>query len=136
MNMVKSKVKPKIIKIKQPKVPCLESICGWSRRLYRKNFWFLPGARTRIRITPKISHQIWLLAPQDRETQHIKCYYCNRFLLRESPRIGVWEIDHIYPWIMGGNDTLENLCAACIVCNRSKGDSIHSFVIKEKEEEK
>lgn len=39
---------------------------------------------------------------------------------------GPFEIDHIYPWSLGGPDTVENLCVACAPCNRSKGNKLLS----------
>lgn len=30
-------------------------------------------------------------------------------------------LDHIYPWSLGGNDTIENLQTMCQPCNSSKG---------------
>lgn len=34
---------------------------------------------------------------------------------------GAWEVEHSVPRAHGGTDGLNNLYAACIVCNRSKG---------------
>ena len=36
---------------------------------------------------------------------------------------GAWEIEHSRPRSRGGTDHLNNLYAACISCNRSKGNS-------------
>jgi 5-methylcytosine-specific restriction endonuclease McrA len=34
---------------------------------------------------------------------------------------GAWEVEHSIPRALGGTNRLNNLYAACIVCNRSKG---------------
>jgi 5-methylcytosine-specific restriction endonuclease McrA len=44
-----------------------------------------------------------------------KCQYCNR---SDVPLT----IDHVVPKSKGGDDTWENLVAACIHCNNKKGD--------------
>jgi 5-methylcytosine-specific restriction endonuclease McrA len=44
-----------------------------------------------------------------------KCQYCNR---SDVPLT----IDHVAPKSKGGDDTWENLVAACIHCNNKKGD--------------
>lgn len=36
---------------------------------------------------------------------------------------GAWEVEHSIPRAKGGTDHLNNLYAACISCNRSKGSS-------------
>jgi 5-methylcytosine-specific restriction endonuclease McrA len=36
---------------------------------------------------------------------------------------GAWEVEHSVPRALGGTDHLNNLYAACIVCNRTKGTS-------------
>ncbi|HYR88448.1 MAG TPA: HNH endonuclease [Terriglobia bacterium] len=35
---------------------------------------------------------------------------------------GAWEVEHSIPWSLGGTDHLNNLYAACIPCNRAKGN--------------
>lgn len=44
-----------------------------------------------------------------------KCAYCGR---SDIPLT----IDHIIPKAHGGDDTWENLVAACTICNNKKGD--------------
>jgi len=40
----------------------------------------------------------------------------------EDQLAGVWlELDHVQPYSMGGDDTFENLRAACSTCNRRRG---------------
>ena len=46
---------------------------------------------------------------------HHKCQYCNRTDLPLT-------IDHIIPKSKGGDDSWENLVAACVKCNNKKGD--------------
>ena len=46
-----------------------------------------------------------------------RCRYCGRAAAEGA----VLEVDHIVPRSKGGEDTLENLCAACWECNRGKG---------------
>lgn len=40
-----------------------------------------------------------------------------------------WEIDHIYPCAMGGDDNLANLRAMHCANARSKGDSYPSYIV-------
>jgi len=53
------------------------------------------------------------------------CHLCGKKLsYRNYGRIGekgAWEIEHSVPRALGGSDHLNNLYAACIACNRSKG---------------
>ncbi len=42
------------------------------------------------------------------------CYYCTKPLRKE------WHLDHKTPFSRGGQNTLENVCAACPPCNRMK----------------
>lgn len=44
-----------------------------------------------------------------------KCQYCSRTDLTLT-------IDHIHPKSKGGDDSWENLVAACVKCNNKKGD--------------
>jgi len=54
------------------------------------------------------------------------CAYCDKQLAwtnygRDGYR-GAWEVDHRIPLSRGGTDHLNNLSAACVDCNRAKGD--------------
>ena len=56
------------------------------------------------------------------------CVYCRREFepvesgAPEDQLAGVWlELDHVQPYSMGGDDTFENLRAACSTCNRRRG---------------
>jgi 5-methylcytosine-specific restriction endonuclease McrA len=44
-----------------------------------------------------------------------QCQYCGR---KNIPLT----VDHVIPKVRGGNDTWENLVAACILCNNKKGN--------------
>lgn len=49
-----------------------------------------------------------------------RCSYC----LTPQDIIGLrLQIDHIIPEVRGGRTVAENLCLACISCNRAKADS-------------
>ena len=54
-----------------------------------------------------------------------RCHICHKTLYfnnygKKGSR-GAWEIEHSNPRANGGTDRLNNLYAACIGCNRSKG---------------
>lgn len=55
------------------------------------------------------------------------CHVCRKKLCFNNygkmGRRGAWEIEHSVPVSKGGTDHLNNLYAACIPCNRSKGTS-------------
>lgn len=59
----------------------------------------------------------------DRTTGH--CHICFQKLsfsnYAQIGRRGAWEVEHSNPKATGGTDSLRNLYAACITCNRSKG---------------
>jgi hypothetical protein len=53
------------------------------------------------------------------------CHICHKKLALKNYACfgerGAWEIEHSNPRINGGSNRLNNLYAACISCNRSKG---------------
>lgn len=55
------------------------------------------------------------------------CHLCEKKLARRNygniGARGAWEIDHSVPISKGGKNHLNNYLAACISCNRSKGNS-------------
>jgi 5-methylcytosine-specific restriction endonuclease McrA len=55
------------------------------------------------------------------------CHICRKKLARSNygniGARGAWEVEHSRPRSMGGTDHGNNLYAACISCNRSKGNS-------------
>lgn len=48
------------------------------------------------------------------ERDGVRCTYCGT---DEAP----FHLDHVHPWTLGGESTLENLTVACAKCNWSKG---------------
>lgn len=56
-----------------------------------------------------------------------KCHICGKKLARSNYGIlgarGCWEVEHSVAVAKGGTDSMNNLLAACISCNRSKGES-------------
>lgn len=54
-----------------------------------------------------------------------RCHICRRVLIYknygENGHKSAWEIEHSKPRVHGGKDHLNNLYAAHITCNRSKG---------------
>lgn len=56
-----------------------------------------------------------------------KCHICGKKLARFNYGLldarGCWEVEHSFSLAKGGTDHANNLFAACISCNRSKGDS-------------
>lgn len=53
-----------------------------------------------------------------------RCEYCG---LHEDDAYFSHEIDHIYAEKHGGGTTQDNLCLACIDCNRYKGSDLSSL---------
>lgn len=55
------------------------------------------------------------------------CHICRKRLSYSNygamGKRGAWEIEHSRPRSKGGTDHLNNLYAACISCNRSKGNT-------------
>jgi len=53
------------------------------------------------------------------------CHICHKTLVFQNygqfGARGAWEVEHSKPLAAGGTDHLNNLFAACISCNRSKG---------------
>ena len=55
------------------------------------------------------------------------CRYCGKQgkVKWQSPKGWVWieyEFDHVYPEVLGGDATTENIVIACRTCNRKKGN--------------
>jgi hypothetical protein len=49
------------------------------------------------------------------------CEYCR---IAEGDRLARFQIDHIIPIKHGGEDTIANLCLACLECNSYKGPNV------------
>jgi len=45
------------------------------------------------------------------------CEYCGN---QQELGIGTFQVDHIYPQVLGGKTTLDNLALACPACNMAK----------------
>ena len=54
--------------------------------------------------------------------QDFKCNICNCEIAYEA-NIPIFDIDHIIPFSVSGNDTIENLQALCLNCHRKKSSS-------------
>ena len=54
------------------------------------------------------------------------CAYCGKQLAWSNYGLtgarGAWEVDHRKPLSRGGTDHMNNLSAACVYCNREKGN--------------
>jgi hypothetical protein len=53
-----------------------------------------------------------------------RCEYC---LIHQRDSLYTHEVDHIIPEKHRGETVLENLCLACLDCNRHKGSDFGSF---------
>ena len=53
-----------------------------------------------------------------------RCEYC---LIHQQDSLYAHEIDHVIPEKHRGSTSLENLCLACLDCNRHKGSDFASF---------
>jgi 5-methylcytosine-specific restriction endonuclease McrA len=70
----------------------------------------------RLRIYIRVPYKKIVLSRKNiLRRDHHRCQYCNKTDLPLT-------IDHIIPKSKGGDDTWENLVAACVRCNNKKGD--------------
>jgi 5-methylcytosine-specific restriction endonuclease McrA len=70
----------------------------------------------RLRIYIRVPYKKIVLSRKNiLRRDHHRCQYCNRY---DVPLT----IDHIVPKSKGGDDSWENLVAACVRCNNKKGD--------------
>jgi 5-methylcytosine-specific restriction endonuclease McrA len=70
----------------------------------------------RLRIYIRVPYKKIVLSRKNiLRRDHHKCQYCNRADLPLT-------IDHVVPKSKGGDDSWENLVAACVKCNNKKGD--------------
>ena len=56
------------------------------------------------------------------QRDHFKCCKCGRSPATD-PTV-VLHVDHKYPWVKGGETTMENLETTCMECNLGKGDLV------------
>jgi hypothetical protein len=66
--------------------------------------------RKRKRFTKKEREQVW-------EKTEGRCYLCGKRLSLHD-----MQVDHVFPFIMGGSDEMENLMPVCRSCNMDKMD--------------
>lgn len=53
--------------------------------------------------------------------------YCEYCLIHQQDSLYIHEVDHIIPEKHRGETSAENLCLACLECNRHKGSDFASF---------
>jgi hypothetical protein len=70
-------------------------------------------------INPKLRFEIF-------KKHNFTCQYCGR----KTPEI-VLELDHIIPRSKGGTDNEDNLTTSCWECNRGKGASLLTTILKD-----
>jgi len=87
---------------------------GRRRRRRRPRFpWSRAAARGRPPIPLRIRQHVFA-------RDGYACLYCGR---RRSPAVAL-QLDHLYPYSLGGTDDPENLVAACAECNLAKGATV------------
>jgi len=85
----------------------------FGRRRRRRLFSQKPSRPSRRLIPAKTRH--YVLARDGHA-----CIYCGR---RRGPAVAL-QLDHLYPYSLGGTDDPENLVAACGPCNLAKGVTV------------
>jgi 5-methylcytosine-specific restriction endonuclease McrA len=91
-----------------------------------------PGASRAARESPEIRERLRSAPPFTTRdvSDHLKiqsgrCYWCNCQLG------STYEMDHLIPISKGGGNSRDNVRAACVTCNRKKGDRLPmDFVLK------
>ncbi|MBZ0307763.1 MAG: HNH endonuclease [Anaerolineae bacterium] len=58
------------------------------------------------------------------ERAEARCEYCH---IHQQDSLYAHEVDHIIPVKHRGETSLDNLCLACLECNRNKGSDFGSF---------
>jgi|ERR1035437_5694981 5-methylcytosine-specific restriction endonuclease McrA len=89
--------------------PYLAVRMGEYRKRHKHQRTTTPEERMRIRV--------WADLIKSKEL--VECHWCHKFF----PPSEI-EFDHIMPISKGGRHALENMCPACIHCNRSKGAKV------------
>jgi HNH endonuclease len=64
------------------------------------------------------------LRQQVRQRAGNRCEYC---LSHQDYVMGILQVDHVYPVSKGGQDTADNLCLACELCNLYKWAKIEAI---------
>jgi hypothetical protein len=59
------------------------------------------------------------------QRDNFRCYYCGRHKSELPPRVHL-DLDHKKPHVDGGEDSFENLVAACSDCNNGKANKVIS----------
>lgn len=86
-------------------------------------------------LTEEIIEQIWQMAKvvEGMDAHMVRKDPCGAWIVRDkygmSDNAYGWEIDHIYPISLGGDDNILNLRAMNCANNRSKGDSYPSYIV-------
>ena len=81
------------------------------------------GAKSQHSTAHKTSRDINLrLRFKVMQRDHFKCCKCGRSPATD-PTV-VLHVDHKYPWVKGGETTMENLETTCKECNLGKGDLV------------
>ncbi|HSK82746.1 MAG TPA: HNH endonuclease [Rubrobacter sp.] len=92
----------------------------------RKSRRLLPGRRRDVPTDPENLHYYWRLPEAVKkevwERDEGRCQWCGTEGTPENPI----EYDHIYPWSLGGENTVEHLELLCRKHNREKGDRVYA----------
>lgn len=86
-------------------------------------------------LTEELIEQIWQTARivEGMDPRMVRKDPCGAWIVRDKFGIADnsygWEIDHIYPIALGGDDNIVNLRAMNCANNRSKGDSYPSYIV-------
>ena len=99
-------------------------ILGKAELISAKDSKVISSVRTRLPFPTVVRLRIYIHVPYKKivlsrknilRRDSYKCQYCNRSDLALT-------LDHIIPRSKGGDDSWENLVAACVKCNNKKGD--------------
>lgn len=75
--------------------------------------------RKRKKFNFKERVEVWQLVYRGKDSDLCKLCCLKEVILAET---STWEIAHIVPWSLGGDDGIENLRPICRTCNRSMGN--------------
>ena len=92
----------------------------------RKSRRLLPGRRRDVPTDPEDLHYYGRLPEavkkEVRERDEGRCQWCGTEGTPENPI----QYDHIYPWALGGENTVENLELLCRKHNQEKGGRVYA----------